>query len=281
MWIRNRSKVFERNNEGCVTHILSILQDVTEEKAAERILTNLNATLERKNKELEQKNEEITSFAFVASHDLKEPLRKIHTFSDWLLTKEPALSETGRAGLEKLNHSVRRLDLLINDILALTKVHVDNDKQEPVDLNRLLQQVKTEMQEKLQKTCAVMTADPLPTIKGAANQLFYLFKNIISNSLKFQHKENEPRIHIKAEWENQFLKLSVSDNGIGIAPEYHRKIFEMFRRLHTRTEYEGTGMGLAICKKIMEKHGGDITVASEPEKGATFTCWFPASLSTS
>lgn len=280
LWIRNRAKPFRRDSAGNVTHGLCVLQDVTEEKASDRILKSLNASLEKKNAELESKNEEITSFAFVASHDLKEPLRKIHTFSNLLMTQEEHLSEIGRETLEKMLNSVKWLDQLINDILALTKVHVDKTKLKPVDLDALLQRLKEEMHEKLERSGAVIEAEPLPQILGMENPLFYLFTNLVSNGLKFQEEGAKPHIVIKTEKEAQFLKISVTDNGIGIAPEYHKRIFEMFRRLHGRTEYEGTGMGLAICKKIMEKHGGTITVESEAGKGATFTCWFPSSLFT-
>jgi PAS domain S-box-containing protein len=275
LWIRNRSKVFQRDVQGNVTHVLGILQDVTEEKAAERVLTALNASLEKKNQELEQKNDEITSFAFVASHDLKEPLRKIHTFGDWILTREEGLSAEGRDHLQRMAGAVKRLHLLIDDILALTKVHVDKEQTKAVDLNLLLQRLKEEQQEKLEETGAVIEAEPLPTITGAENLLFYLFKNLISNGIKFQPAGNRPHIRIHSEKEGSYTKVSFTDNGIGIPEGFHKKIFEMFRRLHGRTEYEGTGMGLAICKKIMEKHGGKITVESGEGKGTTFTCWFP------
>lgn len=167
---------------------------------------------------------------------------------------------------------------MINDILALTKVHVGNEKTKPVDLNALLQQLRQEMQEKLESTGAMIEAEPLPKIIGAENQLLYLLKNLICNSIKFQPKDGQPHIRIQAEKEAQFFKVLIRDNGIGIASGQHKKIFEMFRRLHGRTDYDGTGMGLAICKKIMEKHGGKITVISEEGKGAIFICWFPIAL---
>jgi PAS domain S-box-containing protein len=275
-WIRNRSKVFGRDAAGKVTHVLSILQDISEEKAAERLLKSLNTSLERQNRELEAKNDEITSFAFVASHDLKEPIRKIHTFSDWLLHQEKGLSETGQRHLERLHNAVRRLDMLVEDILALTKVHTESQDLQQVNLNLVLQQARNEMLEPLEKTAAAIVANSLPTVMGVHNQLVYLFKNLISNSIKFQPPGNTPRIEINASVSGNFLKLSFTDNGIGFAPEYSKKIFQMFRRLHGKTEFEGTGMGLSICKRIMEKHGGSITAEGEVGKGARFTCWFPA-----
>jgi len=275
-WLRNRAKVFERNAAGKVTHLLSILQDISEEKAAERLLKSLNTSLEKQNRELEAKNDQITSFAFVASHDLKEPIRKIHTFSDWLLNREPNLSESGRQNLNRLHNAAERLNILVDDILALTKVHVDKVSLVDVDLNFVLKLAEKEMHELLVKTGAEIKADPLPKIKGVENLLLYLFKNLLGNSIKFQSPGNKPLIHISSTQERGTTKLVFTDNGIGFSSVYKKKIFQMFRRLHGKTEFEGTGMGLAICKRIMEKHGGTITAESEEGKGASFTCWFPA-----
>ncbi|HYO21593.1 MAG TPA: PAS domain-containing protein, partial [Flavisolibacter sp.] len=276
-WIRNRSKVFQRDAAGKVTHILSILQDVSEEKAAERLLKSLNTSLERQNRELEAKSDEITSFAFVASHDLKEPICKILTFSDWLLSRETNLSEGGKQSLTRLSNAVKRLDILVEDIVALTKVHVEKEDLHDVCLNVVLRRAKQEMQETLERSGAQIIAEQLPTVKGVENHLVYLFKNLLGNSIKFQQPGNQPVIHISAVSIDGFVKLIFTDNGIGFAPEYSKKVFQMFRRLHGKHEYEGTGMGLAICKRIMEKHGGNITAEGEKDNGATFTCWFPAS----
>ena len=275
-WIRNRSKVFQRDETGKVTHILSILQDVSEEKAAACLLKDLNSSLEKQNKELESKNDEITSFAFVASHDLKEPIRKIHTFSDWLLSRETGLSDAGRQNLLRLSNSVKRLDTLVEDIVALTKVHVEKEDLQAIDLNKVLGTALQEMKETMERTGAEIIADELPTIKGVENNLVYLFKNLLSNSIKFQHRDSKPVIHIQATKFDGLIKLMFRDNGIGFEPQYSKKIFQMFRRLHGKSEYEGTGMGLAICKRIMEKHGGNITAESEKGKGSTFICWFPS-----
>lgn len=287
MWIRNRSKVFQRDASGEVTHILSVLQDITEEKAAEEVLKNLNATLQKKNAELESKNDEITSFAFVASHDLKEPIRKIHTFTDMLMNKESdRLSDNGRDLLHRMGVSVKRLDLLINDILELSRIHAESARFEMVDLGAVLQKVLAELQEPIIHAGAVIHAGELPVIRAIGSQVFYLFKNLISNALKFQVPGNVPQIEIQAaevdgarlqhpKASGKFLKVEVKDNGIGFDQKYKEKIFRIFQRLHVQEAFPGTGMGLAICRKVMENHGGFIDVDSQVGSGTTFCCYFP------
>jgi hypothetical protein len=174
---------------------------------------------------------------------------------------------------------VKQLDVLIEDILALTKIHVHHEETVEVDLNEVLQQVKEQMHEKIANAKAELEATELPPIKGVKSYLFYLFKNLISNGIKFQHKDAVPHIKIKAEEkivdDKACLLLSFTDNGIGFNPSYEQRIFQIFRRLHGQNEYPGTGMGLAICKKIMEKHGGYIMAKSEIDRGSVFTCYFP------
>lgn len=274
----------ERNG---VYAIVSIMHDVSVLVQRNNELSELNQSLEQKNAELEQKNEEITNFAFVASHDMKEPLRKIHTFSDWLMEQErAALSSKGKNLIEKMNAAVHRMEILIEDILALTKIHSDTHKEDNVNLNEILKQVFNDMFEQIVQTQTGVHAGELPVIKGNANQIFYLFKNLISNAIKFQKPGNVPLIKITAELisggelnflhpEEKYAKISFIDNGFGFDQRYAKKIFQVFQRLHGRHEFEGTGIGLAICKKIMENHKGMITVESEPGKGSVFNCYFP------
>ncbi len=267
--------------------IVSIMHDVSELVNRNAELNELNRSLEQKNEELEQKNEEITSFAFVASHDMKEPLRKIHTFSDWLVGQEAEqLSEKGKSMLEKMNTSVHRMEALIDDILVLTKIHSDTRREEEVNLNKVLRQVFDNMFEQILQTQTGVHANELPIIKGNSNQIFYLFQNLISNAIKFQKPGNVPHIKITAEIISgeeigisnpyeEYAKVSFSDNGFGFDQRYAKKIFQVFQRLHGRHEFDGTGIGLAICKKIMENHEGMITVESEQGKGSVFSCYFP------
>jgi PAS domain S-box-containing protein len=278
--------------EGQDSVVLCILHDVTNDYLAREELALLNRELGRKNKELQDKHEEITTFAFVSSHDLKEPLRKIHTFSDWLILHEAeGLSLTGKKMLLRMAASVKRMEQLIDDILVLTKIHSDRHKEADVSLQEVVQRVQEEMSEKIAHTGAVIDADSLPAINGNENQLFYLFKNLLSNALKFQPEGNRPHVTIRAEKvaanalpeglpakaDAPYLVVSVTDNGIGFDKKYARKIFQVFQRLHAPHQFTGSGMGLAICRKIMENHGGFINATSEEGRGSSFCCYFPLS----
>jgi PAS domain S-box-containing protein len=276
-----------KNDEGETYAVVNIMHDVSDFVVSTEALNTLNKTLEQKNEELEQKNDEITSFAFVASHDMKEPLRKIHTFSDWLMEQESAnLSDKGKSLVEKIGASVHRMEVLIDDILVLTKIHSDIHKEEDVNLNRVLKTVFDDMFEEILVTQTGIHADQLPIVNGNSNQIYYLFKNLISNAIKFQKPGNVPQIKITAEIvkgkdtklpnaKDEYAKISFIDNGFGFEQRYAKKIFRVFQRLHGRHEYEGTGIGLAICRKIMENHSGIITVESELGKGSVFNCFFP------
>ena len=270
-----------KNEAGETYAMIKIMHDVSELVNRNLELKELNKTLGQKNKELEEKNEEITSFAFIASHDLKEPLRKLYTFSDWLLSRETAnLSTTGKTYIKKIANSVRRMDMLIEDILVLAKIDSEKAPLNKVDLNAVLERVEGEMKDVIKEKGAEIEADHLPLIDGTDHQVFFLFKNLISNSLKFQSPGNVPQVKIgaeviKADDKKQYVKVSFADNGLGFDQKYSKQIFHVFQRLHNQREYEGTGIGLAICKKIMENHGGSIRVESVPGKGSVFSCYFP------
>jgi signal transduction histidine kinase len=196
------------------------------------------------------------------------------------------LSDKGKNIVEKIGASVHRMEILIEDILVLTKIHSDTHKEEAVNLNQVVKTVFDDMYEKILVTQTGIHADQLPIINGNKNQIYYLFKNLITNAIKFQKPGNVPQINITAEAVKgeetglvnageEYAKISFTDNGFGFDQRYAKKIFQVFQRLHGKHEFEGTGIGLAICKKIMENHNGIITVESEPGQGSVFNCFFP------
>jgi light-regulated signal transduction histidine kinase (bacteriophytochrome) len=275
------------NEQGQVYGVLNIIHDVSRQEEYATALQDMNLLLQQQNVELEQRNEEIATFAFVASHDLKEPLRKIHTFSDWLLERETEqLSAKGQDFLKRLNASVHRLNMLIEDILVLTKIHTDTRNDEDVNLNEVIRAVEEDLDELITSTKTSVLTEPLPTITSNRNQLFYLFRNLMHNAIKFRQPGTKPVIEISADVERnvnhphaqpkrEYLKIAIQDNGIGFDAKYTRKIFKIFQQLHARGEYTGTGMGLAICRKIMENNKGFITAESTPGEGSVFYCYFP------
>lgn len=286
--------VFERfykpikNSNGVTYAILLIIHDISSMMRQSEELKELNKTLKKKNQELEQKNEEIMHFSFVASHDLKEPLRKMHLFTDWLLHNErESLSDSGQNYLDRMSDAVQRIEWLIEDILVLTKIHSDTHHTDEINLQHLLQQVQADMKEEIHLSGASIQIGTLPTILGNNHQLFYLFKNLLDNAIKFQPQGSIPQVSLSAtvvthpqqentEEGNEFLKIECVDNGIGFSNTYAKKIFRIFQRLHSKEQFDGTGIGLAICKKIMENHEGFIEAVSKEGKGSVFSCYFPA-----
>jgi signal transduction histidine kinase len=268
-------------------------QDITREtelndelKQREEHLDQLNRSLESKNKELKRSNEELSSFSYVASHDLQEPLRKIKTFSDLLLAKEKeGLSPESRALLDKISNSAIRMQTLIEDLLSFSRTQQYTDAHEAVDLNNILHHVMHLYSDAEQKP--VFHVPHLPVVQGTTFQLQQLFENLIGNSVKYAKKGSPLHIRITTEIvpgkhiegappAQNYTKISVIDNGIGFEQEYAEKIFEIFQRLHSRSEYTGTGIGLAICKRIVENHKGFIHATSLPGEGSVFTVLLPA-----
>ncbi len=266
-----------KDDRGETYAVLNIIHDITDKVEAEELLM-------QKNQELEAKNEEITNFAFIASHDLKEPIRKIHTFSNWLIEREAdTLSIKGKEYAVKIFTAVERLDRLIEDITTLTKLQAIKASPVLVNLNGVLAEAKAELQTKMEETGAIIESKKLPEINGDRKQLVHLFRNLIDNAVKFQQPDVMPVIEITSEHVSNpdgllpggYLKLSFADNGIGFDMQYAEKIFQVFQRLYSQSQYPGSGIGLAICKKIMENHGGNISAQSASGKGSVFTCWFP------
>lgn len=243
-----------------------ILHDITNRKTTEKRLRQATDELARSNRDLE-------SFAHVASHDLQEPLRMVSSFLTLLQEKyKDQLDDTARDYIGFSVEGSVRMASLIHDLLDYARVNTKGKEPVPVDLNLVGEEVKANLRASIDESNTLITVDPLPTIQADAAQMRQLFQNLIGNAIKFRVKGGHPEIFIGASRQNHEWVFQIKDNGIGIDPSQFDRIFQVFQRLHGRDEYTGTGIGLAICKKIVERHGGRIWVESEPGKGTTF--WF-------
>ncbi|EKQ69393.1 bacteriophytochrome (light-regulated signal transduction histidine kinase) [Leptolyngbyaceae cyanobacterium JSC-12] len=226
--------------------------------------------------DLERSNAELKKFAYVASHDLQEPLNQVANYVQLLeMRYHDRLDQDASEFIDFAVEGVSLMQTLIDDVLAYSKVDLKGIEWELTEVERALNQALNNLRGRIAETEAVITYDPMPTIVADGTQLMQLFQNLIGNAIKFQKKDEPPRIHIGVQRQDDAWLFSVQDNGIGIAPQYHDRIFVIFQRLHTRDEYPGSGMGLAICKKIAECHRGRIWVESEPGNGATFYFTIP------
>jgi len=232
--------------------------------------------LKRMTIDLERSNTELQQFAYVASHDLTEPLRMVVSYLELLTDR--AREKLGDEEKEFIGYAAdgaRRMQTLIHDLLAYARVDTRGRPLAPTDCERVLASVLSNLKVAIEETHTVIEHDPLPVVQGDAVQLTQVFQNLIGNAIKF-HGKDSPRIQISAKRENEECWLfQVKDNGIGIDPKNFPRIFVLFQRLHTRQEYPGTGMGLAICKKIIERHGGKIWVESKHGEGTTFFFTIP------
>lgn len=240
-----------------------IIENIEKKKKTEQ-------TLEQKNKELTQINQELENFAYVASHDLQEPLRTITSFIQILEKKySNKLDKNGLQFMGFVVEGAKRMQTLIHDLLEYSRINRFNNAYEKVDLNDIFTTVNRVLKEKIESYDALVMSENLPTIYGSKLQLTQMFQNLIDNAIKFRGKK-KPEILISVKNLNDKWEIIFKDNGIGISQEYFQRIFVIFQRLHTLEEYDGTGIGLAICKKIVERHGGDIWVESNPGKGSVF-----------
>jgi PAS domain S-box-containing protein len=257
-----------------------VTRDLTERKIAEDRQKQNAEQLEAQNKELEQ-------FAYVASHDLQEPLRKIRTFNAMIIEHEgDKLSEKAKDYFNRSISAADRMNRLIEDLLTYSRATRDTHNNEPVDLDLIVSRIRSSYKESSKKI--VIESDPLPVLSGLRFQFEQLFDNLIGNAIKYQKADNIPHVKVKYKIvsgdqvkgkglnaSSKFHRISVIDNGIGFQQEYAEKIFEMFQRLHGRSEYSGSGIGLAIVKKIVQNYNGFITAESEPGKGSCFDIYFP------
>jgi light-regulated signal transduction histidine kinase (bacteriophytochrome) len=252
------------------TLILSAIRDLTLRKQAQEAL-NHRAVLEQRSADLKRSNDELEQFAYVAAHDLQEPLRMVASYTQLLAKRYKGRLDSDAD--EFINFAVdgaHRMQLLITDLLAYCRVGTTGKDLHETSSSAAVEQATSNLQEAIEESGGVVTHDSLPVVIADGVQLVQLFQNLIANAIKYRSAEI-PRVHVSAtknggkEW-----TFAVRDNGLGIDPKYFDKIFVMFKRLHGRDEFSGTGIGLTVCKKIVERHGGRIWVESVPEKGSTF-----------
>jgi PAS domain S-box-containing protein len=278
------------NDDGDIIGFSKVTHDLTAKKAADDKIKRNAAELEQKNEELEKMNKELQSFAYISSHDLQEPLRKIQTFSNLIVEKEfDNLSESGKDKFKRMQNAAQRMQTLINDLLAYSRTNTQEIKFTKSDLNTIIDEVKEDLKEEIELKKATIEAEKiLCGVEVIPFQFHQIMYNLITNSLKFSSVDVAPKIIIKCEInkgrkmnndrlekEREYCHITFSDNGIGFDNVYKEKIFEVFQRLHGKERYDGTGIGLAIVKKIVDNHKGVITANGEVDKGAAFDIYIP------
>jgi signal transduction histidine kinase len=267
----------------------SLEQEIAERKASEEKINELNHQLLEYIGRLETANTELDRFAFMASHDLQEPLRKMRLFCDRLSVKyKDNLDEEGSMYISRIQNAGARMQALIEDILAFSKIGFQDSTLVETDLKKIIQDVLVEMDDFIKEKRAEVTVGSIPAMQLIEGLMFPLFQNLISNALKYSRKDVAPKVKIYSEMvpsnglqENVvpngglYCRIFIEDNGIGFDQQYAEKIFAMFSRLHQNAEYQGTGIGLALCKKIVEQHNGFITARSRINEGSVFILSFP------
>jgi PAS domain S-box-containing protein len=245
--------------------VMEMAVDITKEKEVE--------------KKLEETNEELRDFVHIASHDLQEPLRKIISFGDLLKSRSNTVDDKDIYYLSRMENSSRRLQTLVEDLVNYSTLDsAQARKMEQLDLNDVVQQVLTDLEISIEQSNAKVKIEDLPVIEANRFQMFHLFQNLISNALKYHQEEEPPSLTIcrkKVASQDGYCRIAVADNGIGFEKKYLDRIFKPFQRLHTSSQFEGTGMGLAICKKIIDRHNGTITAEDNPSSGTTFIIELP------
>ncbi|MBX3011448.1 MAG: PAS domain-containing protein [Caldilineaceae bacterium] len=263
--------------------VLVMLQNVTQQKRTEEEHKQAELALEIYTRKLEASNRELEEFAYVASHDLQEPLRKIMTFGDRLRNKYSAtLDEVGQDYLARMQSAAARMQALISDLLNLSRVSTRGHPLERVELTEVVSEILKDLEASMEQQNGTVVIAALPTVTADPVQMRQLFQNLIGNALKFHAPDRAPLVKVASQppadpaSNYAMCTITVEDNGIGFAEKYLDRIFQPFQRLHGVQSYEGTGMGLAICRRIVERHGGNITAKSQPGVGTTFLVSLPA-----
>jgi signal transduction histidine kinase len=266
----------------------SLEMEIKDRISSEAKVKELNKKLLENIAQLESTNKELDRFAYMASHDLQEPLRKIRIFSERIAeTYSTQIGSEGKMFIDKMQSACIRMQNLIDDILAFSKITVEKESLSNVNFNSLIDEVLTDMEQKIREKNANIRVEKLPELTVNAELMKSLFQNLISNALKYAKKDVSPQIIITAKMDEplssadpqpnakKFWRIIVKDNGIGFEQQYADQVFTMFKRLHAGPEYKGTGIGLAICKKIVEEHNGHISARSSVNEGTTFTISLP------
>jgi len=276
----------ERGADGEVTGIIAVAILVTEQVKARRQIEQVVAertkalaertdALAEANKNLERSNAELSQFAHIASHDLQEPIRKVVTYASMLQESPENMGDQTRNFIQKIATASRRMQVLIRDILTYSELSRQSPAFEPVNLRTVVEDVQIEFELLIEQKSARLQYHDLPTIDAIPLQMTQLFSNLISNALKYSSSDRSPLITISGRTGDQQVDIEIRDNGIGFDQQYADHIFSIFQRLHRKTEYSGTGIGLAMCRRIAQNHQGNITATSEPGQGATFHITLP------
>jgi PAS domain S-box-containing protein len=293
-FLPSKEGVFNRNHyenhfiplldeEGHILGVMNIMHDVSHRIKAERQLQQLHTALKEKYRELEKANAELATFTAITGNDLKEPLKKVYTSLELIMINDGTrLSDSSKAGLRRMQASLHRVKLLLDDILAVSGASSLSGNYTTLDLDQVARGAQASLITKIRESQARIAIQSLPSITGSEEMMQSLFHNLLDNAIKFQRPGIIPRITVSSSVakskngsQNEYACIHFTDNGIGIKPEDQEKIFIMFERLHDRSEYPGSGIGLTICRKIAEAHGGYMEVDSEPGKGSTFKCYLP------